>query len=197
MKIAYSFLCSILALHGALAVAAEGPALNAGEYKTLIIENVRVYVIQKYTPPFELTRVARAEARYESVEDALASYFSSMQSGDFDWNNETWTAASVALMKARDQQARKTPDDWKREWAAFYPQRRIKLISRVSYDKYVLVEYRTEPVNGSGPATTDTLALVRAGAGWRITQELAEDPILTNWRAGGRVQIMDRPGQGR
>lgn len=196
MKTSFAALIPIF-LYSAIAVGAEGPSLDAGEYRTLIVEHVRVYAVQKYSPPFGLTRVTRDAARYDKPEDTLAAYFSSMQSGDFDWNNETWTAASVALMKSRDRQAGKSPDDWKREWAAFYPERRIKLISRIAYGDYVLVEYRTEPANGSGPSTADTLALVRTGAGWRVTQELAEDPILTNWRTGGRVQIVDKPGMGR
>ena len=90
MKTSFAALIPIF-LYSAIAVGAEGPSLDAGEYRTLIVEHVRVYAVQKYSPPFGLTRVTRDAARYDKPEDTLAAYFSSMQSGDFDWNNETWT----------------------------------------------------------------------------------------------------------
>lgn len=174
----------------ATAVAAQEPALSTPDIRNLIVERIYPYTVQKYTPPFALPEAAPSRGAASTPEEALACYFSSMKEGDFGWNNSCWTAESVSLMRQLDARNRRTPAQWVAEWRSFYPARDIVLLHRIEFARFVLIEYQTRRRDGAGSVTSDTLALTKAGDGWKLTQELADDPIMTHWRSDKpRVQL--------
>jgi hypothetical protein len=170
---------------------AHASKLVGQQFKILIVETAYPYKLSKYAPPMTIAFVReKAAISYETPEDALISFFSSMNAKDFQWNSETWTDTSLRGMEARDLATKTSPDDWVAGWEKSYVGRQIELVSRIEYAKYVLIEYRMLPRSPNEKVFEDTLALTQENGRWKLTQELAADPMLTYWKTpNNRVQV--------
>ncbi len=165
--------------------------LSVPRYKTLSVETVYPYSIQTYTPPWSVsTTVARAQARYDTPEACLEAYFSSMAAFDYSWNNQAWDSKSLAQMALGDRRDGMTPDKWIALWRENFAGRAFELLTKITYGKYVLIEYQRLPLAKGEPAAVETMALVLENKEWKLTQALASDPLLSHWKAPtGRVQV--------
>lgn len=167
------------------------PKYSIPDKRVIIVERIQPYEVREYVPNYELQFVAKGRESYSSPEQAAQAYFSSMRNGDYSWSMRTWTSDSAKMNVESDKRAGKSSGAWEAEWKKFYADRLVYLTHRISYGKYVLLAYETRPRNGKGTITNNTMAFVKAINGWRATQELASDPMLTHWSSpGARVQVI-------
>ncbi len=188
------FLAAIL---GCAAAAAQPPkpvhkagvALGTPAYRALTVEMVYTYSVTPYAPALRVVPVEPALASYATPEDALIANLSSLAAANFAWNNQTWTVPSVQEMEKRDKEQGETAAKWEARWKTLYVGKRFELLNRIDYSKYVLIEYRVTAQAGGAPIV-DTASLVKEGGLWKLTQELAADPILVHWNSPQRrVQV--------
>lgn len=187
--------CALLMTAAANAQQPSAPApLQGGgppTFKTLIVETVHPYSLTTLQPaqPVALVK-SRAAASFSAPEHTLAAHFSAMVTHDFDWFLSTWSAEAQPLVTRREKASGKTREATFASWDRMLKGREIKLLSWIVYGKYVLIDYGIF-VNGQAePVFSDTVALKPEGGGWKLTQELAADPILLGWKApNGRLQV--------
>jgi len=171
---------------------AAGATLSLPSFKALTIETIAPYTVYQYTPPYLIKMIeSAAAARYSTPEETLIAFFSSMTKGDVVWNNEMWTIESLSLMKQRDKAEGKTDETWRKQWLDSFPYVNVRLLNRIEYASYVLIEYEVIK-KADAKSKTDTLALIKRGDRWFVTQELASDPILLHWKFPGRVQAVPK-----
>lgn len=187
-KMTGTMLCVILLGASALAHSQAVPPLaGAKRYTTLIVESVFPFSVQPYAPHAQLS-LADVPHTQVSPEATLLEMLASMRSGDWNWNSSLWSPESSKQMAARDAASHTTSADWIKRWKQ-RPLADYRLLNRVEYGKYVLIEYE-EKAAGAKKGASDTMALENIGGKWYLTQALAADPILMQWNApGGRIQV--------
>lgn len=189
-------LCTALSVAAVAAFGAEPAATRStppphAVHKALIVETVYPYSVAALQPALVVQPLTRSAASFDRPEDAMVAHFSAMLAGDFEWFMSTWTAPSQALMRSRDQQRARKPAYWTGLWSKVYAGRRIELLNRIDYGEYVLIEYGLYAPGEQSPGFRDTVATVKENGRWKLTQELAREPILANWNStSGRVQVV-------
>ncbi len=119
-------------------------------------------------------------------------FFSSLVAGDVAWNDRLWTDASRRFNKAKDAEEKRPAGYWPQRWMETYGGKRIELLKRIEHARYVIIEYSVSHPSVSQPIEQDTLAFVKQGDRWLVTQELlGRNPILFVTKAlpNGRVQL--------
>ena len=156
--------------------------------RTLVVETVYPFVVTKILPVKVVPLASPSEATSTATpEDLFSRHFGAIRSGDYGTFIATWEASATAMMAEKDRKAGRGASYWLERWRATRLGGEVKLLNLVEYGKYSIYQYRIE-VNGK--PFTDSLAIVRTIDGWRFTQELASNPILTYWDApGGRIQV--------
>ena len=173
----------------------EKPIPPAGassvEFKTLIVENVYSYELNKYTPSKQLNLITdRKSASYADPAAALVAHFSAMKAADFDWFLNSWSANSRVEMMVRDKKLNRSSSYWIDLWSNWGVGDSFELLNWIQYGRYVLIQYQLKSVNGNKKLIVDTVALIKDGQEWKLTQDLANDPILVNWNnQRGRIQV--------
>lgn len=137
--------------------------------------------ISKYADDAFLTLMnSEAEAKYDTPEDALASHFSAMHKGDLSWFLRSWNEAGARRVQQKLTDRKRAAPDVAREWKEqFGSDGRIRLVKHGELGGLVLIKYQL--VRGGAVALQDSLVLRREPSGWRLTQELAGDPIQLLW----------------
>ncbi|UXH76187.1 hypothetical protein [Roseateles amylovorans] len=158
--------------------------------KSMVVETVYPYTVYEYQPAIEVPLFGTGEQPDLShPEKLLKAHFNYIRTGDYDRNFMLWTAASRQLMEAADKRGNRTKDVWKAVWARAYAGHKMELTHWVTYGRYVLLQYRVSPADGTTP-TEATVVVVKEGNEWRLTQELRADPVAVNWRTSpGRIQV--------
>jgi hypothetical protein len=152
--------------------------------KQLVVEYVYSFRELEFERPVQLTPLkSSSQASYVSPELAVLSHFSAMYAKDYQWFQNTWSRESQKLNSESDKKQNHTPQFWTDLWVKVLTDKRVELTHRIETGKYVLIIYRLVPTSG-GPATfEDSLALTNEDGRWVLTQELANDPLLTYWNA--------------
>jgi hypothetical protein len=160
--------------------------------KTLVVEQLHVFRLAKYSPPYLLRLDVKSGApSFATPEDAVLAHFRAMKQRDFSKFMTTWTKDSQAFMRKRDEERGRAEAFWVSAWEKALERQKVELSSWLQYGKYILIEYRMSREDGPGTVFEDTVALTRENGEWKLTQELAADPILANWNAPtGRIQIL-------
>ncbi len=182
------------------AFADAGAAVPAGAdqfknetYNALTAEILLPYLEKTYAKPIEL-RLFNDPSRLDlaTPEAALRTFFSSLVAGDVAWNDRLWTDASRRFNKAKDAEEKRPAGYWPQRWMETYGGKRIELLKRIEYAKYVIIEYSVSHPSVSQPIEQGTLAFVKQGDRWLVTQELlGRNPIMFVTKAppNGRVQL--------
>jgi hypothetical protein len=160
--------------------------------KSLIVEQVLVYKISTYTPPVILDLSLTSKlVSFESPEEAVKAHFSAMVQKNFPAFMETWTKESQVLISKRNLDLNRSEVFLINAWGKALAGQTIELTSKVEYDKYIIIGYRMIPDHKEDKIFEDSVALVKQNNQWKLTQELAADPILMYWHNPiGRVQIV-------
>jgi len=173
-------------------VAQIGPASPAAPalYKNMIVETVYPLKVQQYSPNKKLVLLAdQAKASYSHPEETLQAHFSAMAELNFEWFLTTWDSQSANQITKKNRELNRDSSYWTGLWKKMLAGRDVELTHWVNYGRYVLIAYRIKAMNATEKEFSDTVALTKEGNYWKLTQELANDPILTYWNApSGRVQ---------
>lgn len=183
------------ALAVALSVAAFSQPLSAeddvrfsGVRRSQIIEEVaHPFSVYTYSTPFEISETTDL-TKMPAPERAVAEWLRAMQRGSYDAAFASWDADSQKRITERNAQQRKTKQDWEKEWSNVYRNKPVVLKQRIVYGEYMLVPYWfAEDRDRVEPAETATLK--KEQDTWKVTLELAANPVLTSWtKPGTRVQ---------
>jgi hypothetical protein len=181
MKLAFPTLLSVLAC---ATQAAESPAVP-GVQKSLVVEMVISYVVEKIDVP---VRTA-SPAAFQTPEQAVEAHFSAMWAGDWNAFLLTWDSAARAVFTEDVNAKRRDVPAVQEQWRRSLGGAQVRLINRIKFNDFVLLEYRLERPGLATPLT-DTVALKKTGDGWKLTQDLAAHPILASWNApSSRVRL--------
>ena len=156
--------------------------LGNSEIKQLIVETLYLFKVQEYKRPLKLRSIKKGEASYKTPEEALEAHFSSLYAGDFTWNGQTWTVDSLKELTANDVRTNKTPDYWVSRWKKEFANNFVQLTHRLEYGKYVLIAYEIRLQSRDVKVLEDTLALTKENGYWKLTQAIAQDPVLAHWK---------------
>ncbi len=158
--------------------------------KTMVVETVHPYTVYEYQPPVVLPLFSAGEQQDLShPEKLLKAHFNYLRTGDYERNLLLWTAASRQVMEAADKRGNRDKAFWTGLWSRAYANRKVELTHWVTYGRYVLMQYRVSSDDGVAPSEA-TVAVVKEGNDWRLTQDLRADPVAVNWRTSpGRIQV--------
>jgi hypothetical protein len=68
------------------------------------------------------------------------------------------------------------------QWGRSLTGAQVRLINKIKFQEFVLIEYELKRSDLATPLL-DTVALKKTKDGWKLTQTLAEHPILASWKA--------------
>lgn len=158
-------------------------------YKTLIVETIYPFSLIEFKSPIDVQVLQeRSRASYSSPEEALSAHFSAMIKGDFDWFKETWTTSAWVSMQEANKKNNRGSEFWLGMWRKSLAEKHFQLVNWINYGSYVLVEYQL--VGKNGKTGSGIVALIKEQGDWRVTQDLAKDPIFLNWKNPlGRIQV--------
>ncbi len=177
----------VMLLAGSLAGSMAGSAMAADLSKDFV---AMTQTVVEYSYPIKLSRYKdnayidlvanEKDAAYDTPEAAITSHFSAMRKGDVDWFLRTWNDSGARRIQQRMSDRKLVAADVGREWKEqFGADGRIRLEKYGELGALVLVKYQL--MKGETVSIQDTLVLRREPSGWRLTQELASDPIQQLW----------------
>lgn len=182
----------IAAAIGLLAAGPSGaqpaaPVLGPVELRSLVVETVYPFKLQKYTPVVPVIKVPARSAMRTTPEQVLAEMVSSIAVGDFEWNSSLWDPKSRAAMEESDRRDGHGPAYWLAQWKP-HANAAYRLLHRIQYGKYVLIEYE---FGQAGRLSKSTIALTNLQGQWYLTQDIAGEAILSSWNSpDGRVRTV-------
>lgn len=185
-------LVMLIATEVGAAAPAGADQFKSETYRALTAEIVLPYLEKVYAKPIEL-RLSNdpASGALDTPEATLQTFFSALAAGDVAGSDRCWTDASRRFNKAKDAEEKRPANYWPQRWVETYGGKRIELLKRIEYAKYVIIEYSVSHPSVSQPIEQDTLALVQQGERWLLTQELGRNPIMFVTKAppNGRIQL--------
>ena len=161
------------------------------KFKTLSVETVLVYSVKEYLPAYKLPDIATQIASdFSTPENVLATFFGSLRSANYIWNESCWTRESKEFNRRKNIEAGLTPLDWEKRWKSQYGDKKIELINRIEYEKYVIIEFKAIHIPSASVSEQDTLVFEKEDGKWLLTQALSNNPITFAWKASnGRIQV--------
>lgn len=185
----------LLLLQSELGIAQQSvlpPSVSGpGSVKALVVEQTYLLTVYKLNSPMRLSIDSYPDESLRSSYPyaALQEQFAAMKAGDYARFLRTWTDASQKQMEERNLRMGKSNAFWIDTWKKSLQGVTLELRNVVVYSRFQLLEFAM--LNSSGvELAKDTVAFVRDGSRWSMTQELANDPVLIYWNhPQGRVQI--------
>lgn len=186
--------CSMMAAQAQAQAPEFVPAVKTtpSRIRSLVVEKTYLFRVLEVTPPVRLTADAYpapldAASPPESV---LQEQFMAMKQGDYARFMNTWTAASQNDLNARNAASKRDKAFWIAKWRELLPGKAIELRNFVVYARFVLIQYALVDARTGAQAGKDTVAFVRENGIWKMTQELAYDPVLASWdEPTGRIRV--------
>ena len=157
-------------------------------YKSLIVETVYQYTLTKLVPSEKLSLDTTDVAiTFPEHQDVIRAHFAAIRNLNYSQFLNTWDKPSRDLMFQKDQMAGYDSKYWIERWRSVAMGPDIVLLNRIEYQQYVIYHYQAHL---RGKPFEDSIALVREGKNWNLTQALSTSPILNNWNApNGRIQV--------
>jgi hypothetical protein len=155
------------------------------EKKQFIMENIYNYTQSRFVPPVVIYPVSRIGSGDATPEESCISFFSAMKAGDYEWWLSLWTAKSKELIAERNQQSKRTPQDWVASWNTILKDKQVVLVERLETGPYIILVYSLQSL---GPISKETFRSLYAAkyqdGHWRATQELEKDPFFSHYLDG-------------
>lgn len=156
--------------------------LSAPTVQKVIVENVYYFAHRKYEPAVPVVYVG-ADATYGTPEAATIAAISAMKTKNVSWFRSMWDKPSQQMMADRDKQFNQTPEFWQNAWEkVFAGNRRAVLTDRIDSGDYVIISYSLLAPEPDAKPIELSAILKHQGGRWMLTQDLASDPVLLNWR---------------
>ena len=179
-------------VHGQIADFVPAVKSTPSRIKALVVEKTYLYRVYEVAPPVRLDPDAfpATDASAKRPEATLQEQFVAMKTGDYQRFLNTWTVASQADLNARNKANKQDKDFWLAKWHQLLPGKALEVRNFIVYARFVLIQYALVDVRSGAVAGKDTVAFVKENGVWKMTQELAYEPILGNWdNLSGRVQV--------
>ncbi|MCZ6623297.1 MAG: hypothetical protein O7B35_03525 [Deltaproteobacteria bacterium] len=154
------------------------------ERKTLVEEITHEYYVRKYSPPVKVVFVEKQEeCSYSSPEEIVIAHLSAMAAVDYEWDVSCWNEESQKINAAQYRSANITPDHLKEKWKEVFKGSQFELVTRVDFRGGVVIEYKVIRQSNAKPKTFtfQNVAKKQADGKWKLTQELASNPVKNNW----------------
>jgi len=161
--------------------------------KSIIMENIYSVKVAEYKPPIIINFLKKSESTYNTPEESVITQSSAMWNQDYEWWLEGWSEKSRITIKQRDEEIKRTPEDWKRRWKEILKEKFIELNYRADYFKngklYVLIGYKLKDKKNKYINKEEkkeqkdfesVLVFERENLKWFAVQELMEDPVFNN-----------------
>jgi hypothetical protein len=183
-----------IVLLAALSTTAAAQELRLGTptMKSLQVEYSHVFTVKPYEgqPVFSSAQANTLPA--QSPERQLLSYFAAMGNAEVERAMNFWTTASRTMIRA--QNSKISTEQLQQSMRGMFGGVSSQLIQRIDYGRFVLIEVQFQRADGK-PGLLETYALEQEGGKWRLTQALADDPVMCCWNnPTGRVQRVAQPG---
>lgn len=168
--------------------------LGKPETRSLVVENYYMFTVQTYEERPKITPiVSESKASYSTPEDTLVAHHSAMVARDYEWFIKTWAPQARDELNTRNMVEKRDRSYWISVWERVITGRDLRLLNRINYGAYVLVQYELSAKEGV-PAFRDTLAFKKEGDRWLLSQDLAADPVLSAWNVpGSRIKSIAVP----
>ena len=162
---------------------------QAAKSKQLIVETVYKFDLFDYERAATVsigTLVVNEKAL--TPEDAIARLVKAFVSKDYARMRTSWTNDSLRLMDGVDKKFGIDSLVRFKQIADTYKGTDINFNTKIVFDKYILIEFNLKDLEKT--ILRDTMVAVLENNEWKITQELAGNPIVSNWNAQtGRVRL--------
>ena len=162
---------------------------SAATAKQLVVENVYRYETMGYVQDTKISIDTRPwNEKSINPEDCLIKLAKAFREKNYSRMQSVWTGDSLRMMQAIDKKAGIESENRFMQVAERYHGDAIYFHTKVVFEKYVLIEFSIQ--KSTTLILRDTMALVQVQGEWKLTQELAGNPIVANWNApAGRVRI--------
>jgi hypothetical protein len=173
-------------------VAAQELRLGAPTMKSLQVEYSHVFTVKPYEGQPVLASAQTNALPPQSPERQLLSYFAAMGNAEVERAVNHWTTASRTMIRA--QNAKISTEELQQSVRGMFSGVSSKFMQRIEYGRFVLIEVQFISADGKS-GLLETYALEQEAGQWRLTQALADDPVMCCWKnSTGRVQRVAQPG---
>lgn len=175
-----------------------GPAfalkLAPPNIRQLIVETVYTYQVFAYEEVVNFTAgVSMPKIEEQTPEYALADYLSLLATGKVQIAMSRWTTDSQMLIAKRNKNF--TIEQLAKNTRAQNEGVVFTFVGRITYGNFVILHLKSTRAGSKSPETFDSYALIRENSSWKLTQELADDPVMCCRDAGqARIQRVGVPG---
>ncbi|MDN3542999.1 MAG: hypothetical protein ACK4S6_04270 [Roseateles asaccharophilus] len=172
----------------------QAQELQPPRMQQLIVETLHTYQVSAYrTPVVFVAGEGGAPLSGRTPAAVLASYLNKLAAGDMDGALKSWTASSQRFIEKRN--AKFATADLVAAAKAQHAGTRYEFSKQISYGDYVIIELQSSRLELSKTVATDAYALTREDGEWRLTQALADDPVMCCRAApNSRIQRIGVPG---
>lgn len=162
------------------------------QQKQVVEEIVHQFRVQKFEQPLMFSGVV-SKSNLEP-EFVWIQYINALKLGRLDDAVALWDEESKRKIEQDMQQRGMTKSGLAEKWRSLYENKEFFVRERIVYgSRYVLLPYY-EAVAGSTPLLRETLAFVKVRDGWRLTLDLAENPVKIGWMSSGeRIRRLANP----
>jgi len=172
----------------------QAQELQPPRMQQLIVETLHTYQVASYrTPVVFVAGEGTVPLSGKTPAAALASYFHRLATGDIEGALNSWSASSRRFIERRN--AKVATKDLVAAAKAQHSGTRYEFSKQISYGDYVIIELQSSRLELSKTVATDAYALTREDGEWRLTQALADDPVMCCRAApNSRIQRIGVPG---
>jgi hypothetical protein len=151
--------------------------LSLPQFKQLIVETVHTYQSSSYEDTIVFTGgMSAPKLDKQGPEYALVEFINFMASGDADGAKSKWTIDSIKLISKRNNQIPKS--DLIKSMRVQNEGVNFQFVNKIVYGNYVIIELKLSKNEQAKPIPNETYALVSENSIWKLTQELADDPVM-------------------
>ena len=168
------------------------PATN----RSLIATEVYTFSHRAYANSQAIRLSDHKQAGSDNPETVLLGYLANLGRGDTSSALKFWDERSQKLIQRKNIKA--TSEDLSKGSRATFGSASVRFQSRLDYGKYtILVIELFQPNQLKKDAQVEKYTVLKEGIEWKLTQDLADDPVYCCWDAPlGRINQAGIPGRG-
>lgn len=170
--------------------------MNAASNKSLIVTEVYTFSYKPYSNSQAIRLSEYRQVPSENPEITLISYLAHLGKGETDVSLKFWDDQSQKLIKRKN--ANVSAEELSKGTRAMFGSASVRFQYRLDYGKYTILQVELlQPNQLKKDSLVEKYVLVKNGVEWKLTQDLADDPVYCCWDApNGRINQTGVPGRG-
>lgn len=187
-------LITIIFCFAFLTANAQSQTMTDSKFQQIIVETIHTYKSESYKEKLSfVSGITKPKFSDDSPETVLVEYLTALATGEVDQAIEYWTIDSKKLIQNKNTKISK--DELIKSAKALNYKSEIEFVARITYASYSIVELKFKYANSKSEPTLETYALTKQDGKWKLTQELADDPVVCcRNNARNRIQRVGIPG---